>query len=95
MKNFKPGQEVVYREVFHNPDYPSDFITPKDNEIITIDSYCGCFYNREHWFICEYPTDKIGRKQVFYEENLHPILSDSILEEELETIPELLDNFCG
>lgn len=68
MKNFKPGQKVVFKWIdCVNPD----FNYPKDNETITIKGrsikYSNC------WYIEEYPTGKFGVRQSFTECCLFPL----------------------
>lgn len=87
MKNFKPGQKVVFRD---GPEWinPAS-IKPKDNAILTIMQGPECSPSGvAHWRTKEYPYDSCGAMQFIGESHLYPLISDAVLEKELASISE-------
>lgn len=90
MARFKPGQQVVC--VRPNAPYrchDKGLVTiwgPKFNEIVTIQSY----YRHDRVVLLEYSgiDPYNGMESTFKEYYFEPLVSDAILREELESVPE-------
>lgn len=70
MKNFKPGQKVVFSErecKLGNKDGSE----PEEGQIVTIK--CKCDTYNDGWNIIEFPTSSNGKPQSFIEHVLFPI----------------------
>ena len=85
MKNFKPGQEVVYKRLFVFTENFSMMNIPKDNEIVTIDKICKSKDPVISWHLKEYACTICGKfTQSFDERNLFPL--EEIAKEETDKI---------
>lgn len=83
--NFKPGQELV---CIHKGQWIGTCgdigIGPEFNETVTVES--GCWAYPGNIFLAEYPLSTTGRQQSFKSIWFQPLVSDKVLEEELESL---------
>jgi hypothetical protein len=86
MKNFRIGQKVVYRQCGELSNAACLCVLPKDNEVVTIARKCWLY--PDSWDLVEYPVGIDGLAQSFPGAWLFPLVSDSVLSEELASISE-------
>jgi hypothetical protein len=84
---YKRGQQLVcvYKGTWKDIQTQQVEPGPKFNEIVTCDGYNP--FAREFLFLKEYQEGNYdGRPQAFYEECFAPLISDKVLENELNKI---------
>lgn len=77
MKNFKPGQPVVFdtkgQMPWLNCSDPSKAVMPKDGDIVTIDNYDGYRGGDHMYILVEFKYTKHGIMQAFADTFLFPL----------------------
>jgi hypothetical protein len=75
MKNFKPGQEVVYKNPFDYSDSPlfHKIHVPQQSEIVTLKEFGLMKEGEPGWYLEVYEYSKDGERQLFSEQFLYPI----------------------
>ena len=87
-KNFKPGQQVIFRKNIGIANEYKHCTPIPDNSIVTIHSGPYEHNGDNLWCVNEYLFTARGTKQAVDEVCLHPLISDSVLEKELQSISE-------
>lgn len=91
MARFKPGQLVTpkYKDGWeHSEKKYAPPAAPKYGDVVTIDCYPYPHLQQYCAFV-EYPQCNLsGQRIAFYESDFEPLVSDAVLREELESVPE-------
>jgi hypothetical protein len=86
---FKPSQKVVCikRDVWMSRRTKKPSIGPKFNEVVTV---AGPGHEPGCIFIVEYPSNGFSNPAAYIEKWFEPLVSDDVLEAELESIFEVV-----
>lgn len=91
MSRFKPGQKVTLKKPanWSHKDiltYKPPF-APKFGEVVTVELY-PYPSQPDYCAFEEYPQTTSRGRYAFYENDFEPLVSDSVLSRELESVPE-------